>query len=74
MAVPFLSVSVTASARSPGPNRWHSLTQLPTTLVGVTTRNGGRVGACSLVAQMSEIACSVLPRPMSSARIPPSLC
>ncbi len=67
-------VSVTVTASSPGANRRHSAAQLPTTLVGATTRKGAATRSRSLAWHMRASAWSVLPSPMSSARIPPSRC
>ena len=58
----------------PGANRAASAAQLDTTLVGATIRKGGRPGSASRARQMSARDWSVLPRPMSSARMPPSWC
>ena len=64
--------SVRQTVRRPGAKRAASAAQLDTTLVGATTRNGGASGWLAPTWQISASVCSVLPRPMSSARIPPS--
>ena len=64
--------SVSETVRRPGAKRAASADQLDTTLVGATTRNGGPSGSVSRARTTSARVCSVLPRPMSSARIPPS--
>ena len=66
------SDSVRRTTRSSGANLAASVYQLDTTLVGATTRNGGCSGDASRAWQISASAWRVLPRPMSSARIPPS--
>ena len=72
-------VSPMARTLRPGANRAVSASQLPTTLVGATTRNGAAPdavpasspAAASFAAQISARAWTVLPRPMSSASTPP---
>ena len=82
----FANVSLIAFTVRPGANRAVSASQLPTTLVGATTRKGAAPGAspapaspaasfaASLAAQISASAWTVLPRPMSSASTPPRPC
>jgi hypothetical protein len=67
-------VSVTAATFRSGVKRAASAAQLATTLVGASTRNGPAAGSCSRAWQTSASAWSVLPSPMSSARIPPRRC
>ncbi len=67
-------VSDTGTTFSPGVNRADSAAQFDTTLVGATMRNGGAAGLAWRAWLISAKVCSVLPRPMSSARIPPSWC
>jgi hypothetical protein len=57
------------TVESVGANRWISRSQFASTLVGATTIDG--LGPSSaFVLSSSVIACTVLPRPMSSASTP----
>ena len=66
------SVSEIGTTESSGANRAASVAQFATTLAGATTRNGAMPGFCSRTWQINASDWTVLPRPMSSARIPPS--
>ena len=68
------SVSVIVTTFRPGVNRADSAAQFGTTLVGATTRNGALAGSACRAWQISASASSVLPSPMSSARMPPRRC
>ena len=68
------SVSVIVTTFRPGANRADSAAQFGTTLVGATMRNGAAAGSACRAWQISASAWSVLPSPMSSARMPPSWC
>ena len=71
------------TTRNSGVNLCTSLTQVPTTLDGATTRNGGAGSAPFSSVSLRESSraraiiasvCTVLPNPMSSARTPPNPC
>ena len=89
MLFPLFAVDAPTTATfASGTNRAASFAQLPTTEVGATTRNGANGGcspscdrpavacsACSCMAwAKSARVCTVLPRPISSARMPPRRC
>jgi hypothetical protein len=65
-------VSEIATTFSPGAKRADSVAQFDTTLVGATMRNGALSGAVCFAWQINASDCTVLPSPMSSARMPPS--
>jgi len=67
---PSVRTDATAAALADGRNFAASRTQFPTTLVGAITRNRS-AGSSSSALAISDNACTVLPNPMSSARIPP---
>ncbi len=69
----FARVASTVCTRSPGAKRSASVRQIDMTDVGATTRNG-RCSPVSFAWTMRASICSVLPRPMSSARMPPRRC
>ena len=58
--------------RRRGANRASSRAQLPTSLVGATTSAGASSRPSAFSTSTCAIVCSVLPRPMSSARTPPT--
>ena len=66
------NVSVIVTTRRSGVNRAASAAQLASTLVGATMRNGSIPGRSCFARQIMASVCNVLPRPMSSARMPPS--
>ena len=74
-AVPRLRVVVsrTRTSRS-GVNFSASAAHTDTTELGATTRNGGGSGRAWRAWAKSARVWTVLPRPMSSARIPPRSC
>src|SRR5829696_8004618 len=72
------SVAVTATADRCGAKVSSSPIQVPTTLVGATTSTGPRASGPlppssprSCARTRAAMTCKVLPRPMSSARMPP---
>ena len=65
-------VSSIITTLRPGTNFFASPVQAPITDVGAITREGLRGRESSCRRSTRHRVCSVLPRPMSSARMPPS--
>ncbi len=65
-------VRSTTSNRSPGANIRAWSAHVGPTEVGATTSTGGLSGSSVRTRRMAARSCTVFPRPMSSARIPPS--
>ena len=66
------AVSATQRTRRPGVNVATCSAHTPTTEVGATTRTGPRPTSAARRDAIADRICTVLPRPMSSARTPPS--